>query len=85
MDEHWLARPRTIRWLWIAFLALLAASVLAQSFLPVEGHFGIDATLGFNAWYGFATCAAMIVVARLLGWVLKRSDRYYQDDGEGTR
>ncbi|MDW8479342.1 MAG: monovalent cation/H+ antiporter subunit D family protein [Xanthomonadales bacterium] len=33
-QEHWLARPRTIRWLWRIFGLLLAAALLAQWFDP---------------------------------------------------
>ncbi len=76
-DKHWLVRERSIRRLWIAFVAILAATVLVQAVVPVYGHFGLDGWLGFNAAYGLLTCVAMIVVAKLLGIFLKRRDRYY--------
>lgn len=76
---HWLARPRTIRRLWLLFIGILTLTVAAELFLDAHGHFGIDATLAFNAWYGFATCVAMILFAKLLGLVLKRDDTYYGD------
>jgi hypothetical protein len=79
MDEHWLVRPASIRRLWIVFIGLLAASVLAQLVVPAEDHAGIDQSLGFNAWYGFISCAAMIVSAKALGWLLKRRDDYYDE------
>jgi hypothetical protein len=85
VEKHWLTRPRTIRRLWIVFVAILAATLLAEIGMPVEGHFGIDASPGFNAWYGFAACAAMIIAAKVLGWALKRGDRYYEGDGEDER
>jgi hypothetical protein len=56
------------------------ATVLVQLVLPVQGHFGLDGSFGFNAWFGFGSCAAMIVVAKLLGWLLKRPDHYYEGD-----
>lgn len=76
-EPHWLVRPATIRWLWIGGIALLAAFVVAGGL--VHGHivFGVEGTFGFNAWYGFVTCAAMVVVAKALGVVLKRKDTYY--------
>jgi hypothetical protein len=79
MRDHWLVRPATVKLLWIAFIALLALTVLAQLALPVEGHFGADGSLAFNAWYGFGACAAMIVAAKLLGALLKRRDTYYDE------
>lgn len=81
MEPHWLVRPRTIRLLWIAFVATLAATVAAQFAVDMHPHFGIDGLFGFNAWYGFGACALMVAVARTLGLFLKRPDTYY-DAGE---
>lgn len=80
MEPHWLIRPRTIRVIRILFFALLAGSVLLQRMFPVQAHFGIDGSFAFNAWFGFAACVVMVVVARLLGWLLKRRDDYYGND-----
>ncbi|HEX9181185.1 MAG TPA: hypothetical protein VF859_12360 [Burkholderiales bacterium] len=76
-EKHWLVRPRTIRLLWRGFIAVLAATVAAQLIYPVHGHFGLDGSFGFNAWYGFLACAVLILVAKLLGVFLKRRDDYY--------
>jgi len=76
-DDHWLVRPRTIRLLWIAFVAVLVATVAVNLIVEPHGEFGIDGSVGFNAWYGFLSCVAMIFGALALGWVLKRRDDYY--------
>lgn len=81
MNKDWLERPRTIRMLWGVFIAILAATVGAELFVHPHGYFGIDGSFGFNAWYGFATCVAMIVVAKVLGMLLKRPDSYYDENG----
>jgi hypothetical protein len=78
-NQHWLLRPATLRRVWIGFIAVLAATVLVQFLVPVEGHFGIEASFGFNAWYGLGTCVLMIVGAKLLGALLKRRDDYYDE------
>ena len=78
-QPHWLTRPRAIRSLWITFAAILAATVLTELAGDIHGHFGVDSTFGFNAWYGFLTCVAMIVVAKLLGTFLTRKDTYYDE------
>jgi hypothetical protein len=36
--------------------------------------------LGFGALYGFLACAALILLAKGIGLVLKRPDTYYDDD-----
>jgi len=78
-SEHWLVRPATIRLLWWLFSAILALSVLAQLLFKVKGYFGVDGWLGFGAVFGFLACLAMVLVAKALGWVLKRDEGYYRD------
>ena len=74
---HWLDRPRNVKWLWRAFLAVLALLVLAELAVNLHPHFEIESIFGFNAWFGFAACVAMIVAAKGLALVLKRPDTYY--------
>ncbi|GIX22163.1 MAG: hypothetical protein KatS3mg121_0946 [Gammaproteobacteria bacterium] len=77
---HWLTRPATIRRLWYAFGAVLAAVVAAQFFVHVHAVAGVDGLFGFHAAYGFLSCVAMVLAAKLLGVWLKRPDDYYADD-----
>lgn len=77
MKQHWLRRPETIRRLWVLFIVVLAATVGAEFAIKRHALFGVDSVFGFNAWYGFAACAAMIVFSKLLGYVFKRRDTYY--------
>jgi sterol desaturase/sphingolipid hydroxylase (fatty acid hydroxylase superfamily) len=78
-DDAWLARPSTIRLLWWVFAAVLALSVAAEAVFKVKGYFGLDEWLGFGAVYGFLACLAMVLVAKALGWVLKRKENYYAE------
>ena len=79
MDDHWLVRATSIRRLWIAFIAMLAATVLADLAVEHHSYFGLDGTFGFGAWFGFASCVVLIVFAKALGALLKRPDTYYDD------
>lgn len=74
---HWLVRPSTIRKLWIGTSIVLALTVLAQTVIYVKGYFGFDGWFGFGAIYGFVSCLVMVLVAKLLGLVLKRPVDYY--------
>jgi len=78
-NDHWLVRPRTIRWLWIAFSAVLALVVILQFGIKVKGYFGIDGWLGFGAVFGFLCCVGMVLMAKGLGQFLKREENFYDD------
>ncbi len=80
--SHWLDEPRNVRRLWRGYLAVLAVVVVAELAVALHPHFRVDAIFGFHAAYGFLACAAMILVARALGWVLKRRDTYYDGAGD---
>ncbi|MCB1552523.1 MAG: hypothetical protein KDJ14_01850 [Xanthomonadales bacterium] len=83
----WLSRPQSIRVLWIGFAVVLALTVLAQLFVHLHAHFALEALFGFNALYGFLSCVGMVVFAKGLGFLIKRSDDYYgtdETDATGT-
>ncbi len=78
-NDHWLVRPRTIRWLWVLFSAVLAVTVLLQFKIKVKGYFGIDTWFGFGAVFGLLVCVGMVVIAKALGYFLKRDENFYDD------
>ncbi len=81
-DDAWLARPTTIRLLWRVFAVVLAVAVAAQLLFKVKGYFTVDGWLGFGAVFGFLSCVAMVLVAKVLGWVLKRDENFYAEPGD---
>lgn len=78
-QDHWLARPETIRKLWLTLIAVLATLLAAELVFPHHGHFWFDGLFGFGAWVGFGACVALVVVAKTLSVFLKRPDTYYDD------
>ena len=76
-QDHWLARPTTIKRLWWIFVAVLVVLVLAQALIYVKGYFGVDGWFGFGAAFGFLSCLAMVLFAKVLGYALKRPQDYY--------
>ncbi len=78
--KHWLVRRRSIRVLWIVFVAVLAVLAVGDVFISGHPYFGLDGTFAFYAWYGLLTCVVMILLAKAMGVLLKRKDTYY--DGE---
>ncbi len=79
-DDHWLVRPSSIKLLWRIFAAVLAGLVLLQLVIKVKGYFVVDGWFGFGAAYGFLACLAMVLVAKGLGYVLKRPEDYYAEE-----
>ncbi len=82
-ELHWLVKPKTIRNLWRGGFAVLAVLVLGDLIVAPHPYFGIDGSFGFYAWYGFFTCAAMVIGAKGLSVFLKRNDTYYDDPSSG--
>jgi len=81
MDDkpHWLDRARNVRLLWRGFLVVLALTVLAEFLVVLHPHFEVESVFGFNAWFGFLACAAMIVLGKGLALLLRRADTFYDD------
>jgi hypothetical protein len=64
---------------WLAFIIVLALTVVAQLGVDAHPHFEIERWFGAYALYGFLACAALILIAKALGAFLKRRDDYYAD------
>lgn len=77
--DHWLVRPRTIRWLWITFSAVLVLTVALQLVFHVKGYFVVDGWFGFGAGFGFVACLSMVIFAKALGRLLTRDEHFYDD------
>ena len=52
-------------------------SMIADLFIHPHGLGGIEESFGFPAWYGFLACVVLVGVSRLIGFILKRPDTYY--------
>jgi hypothetical protein len=65
--------------MWKTFIVVLALTVLAGLFVRTDAHFEAERIFGIHALYGFLACAALILVAKAIGLVLKRPDSYYDD------
>ncbi len=68
----------TLEWVHPGLLLILGAWLLPFLFHGGDAHFSFE---GFPAWgslYGLISCAAIIVVSKLLGkaWLIRREDYY---------
>ena len=74
----WFDHPKNIRRLRIGFYAVLVLTVVPDFFLHKHVLFSpVEAWPGFYALFGFISCVVIILVSKLLGFVLKRPEDYY--------
>ena len=71
------SRPGSIRLLWIVFIVVLALTVAAELLVHLHPRFRLERWFGFHAAWGFLSCVAMVFVANLLGFFLRRPEDYY--------
>lgn len=64
---------------WIILWTSLLLSLLADWFVPHGTDASISTRFGFSAWFGFLSCVVLVILAKILGIVLKRFDTYYHD------
>lgn len=69
--------PKVRRALWILLYAVCGVSILPDFFTHRHPHFGFDGFVGFYAVFGFAACAVLILLAKVIGKVLKVKEDYY--------
>jgi len=77
-----LTRPSSVCLLRRIFWAVLLLTIVLQLVITIKGYFGIDGWVGFGAVYGFLSCVVMVLVAKVLGYLLKRDESYYHLEGE---
>lgn len=75
---NWLDNPKNIRLVRNVFYGVLVLLVLPDLFLHKHTLFySFEAWPGFYALFGFISCVAIILVSKVLGYVLKRNESYY--------
>jgi len=42
-------------------------------------HFDKDGIFGFYPLFGFISCIVLIIIAKFLGYILKKDERYYDE------
>lgn len=77
--QHWLSKPSNIRKLWLILYISLILSVVAELFIEHKPHFDLDGSFAFSAWFGFISCLLMVIAAKLLGFIIKRKETYYDE------
>ncbi len=77
MKQNWFYKKSSIKKIWVAAAVVLLLTVLIELVVTLHPHFRIESIFAFHAVYGFLTCVAMIIFAKILGVFIKRKDDYY--------
>lgn len=74
----WFDHPQNLRRLRLGFYIVLGLLVVPDFFLHKHALFyEVESWPGFYAFFGFVSCVVIIVVSKLLGFLLKRREDYY--------
>ena len=79
---RWLDEPHNVRSLRHGAVVLLVLSLAAGFAVDLHPHFALEALPGFHAAIGFLSCAAIVAVAKVTGWLLRRPERHYGADDD---
>ena len=60
-----------------AFYMSLLILLVVELFTTKHGHFPWEEAYGFYAVYGFIGCVSLIFIAKVLRWLVKRKEDYY--------
>tara|TARA_B110000914_G_C15426222_1_gene429078 strand:- start:281 stop:520 length:240 start_codon:yes stop_codon:yes gene_type:complete len=77
MKQNWFYRKSSIKKLYISALIILGVVIFVEYFIALHPHFNIEKIFGFHAVFGFLSCVGLIIFAKLLGFLVKRKDDYY--------
>lgn len=78
-SQGFFEKPGTIKLLWILLYAVCAFTLVPDFFIHRHPHFAYDNYFGFFAGLGFIACALLILIAKGIGFFLKKREGYYDD------
>lgn len=77
MTGKWFYRKSSIKKLWTFLLILLLLLVMSEFLVKLHPHFKVESIFGFHAAYGFISCVVIVLLSKVLGFLVKRKDDYY--------
>ena len=74
---RWLDDPAHVTLIYRVLIGSCLALVGIGFLVAAEGHFWWEQSAGFYAIYGFVSCVSLVLLARGLRRLVKRSEDYY--------
>ena len=75
--KYWLDDPANVRRLIWGLVGVCLLVVAADLFYQKHSHFGMENWFGFDGAFGFTSCMFLVLAAKQLRKILKRSEDYY--------
>lgn len=74
---YWLDKSVNVDRLVYTFYVVCGLLLAIDIFVPKHGPFAVEHIFGFYGFFGFVACVALVLVAKQLRRILKRSEDYY--------
>ena len=75
--QHIFDKPKNVRHLLRMLYLACALLLMADLFIHRHAEHGWESLWGFYAMYGFAACVVLVLLAKQLRKLLKRSEDFY--------
>ena len=75
--KYWLDSKSNVDRLVRGFYVVCAVIFAIDVFVPKHGPFAIEHLFGFYGWYGFVSCVALVLMAKVLRRMVMRGEDYY--------
>ena len=79
--QHWLDSSSNVDRLCYSLYGVCGLLLVADLFYQRHPHFGFETWLGdwisFSSLYGLGACAGLVLAAKLLRFLLRRDENYY--------
>lgn len=70
--------PKNVKKIIWAMHMVLASLLVSEFFIHKHPHFPFEGAFGFFAAYGFAACALVIFISKIVRFFVKRGEDYYE-------
>jgi len=77
--QYWLDRKENVTTVFRTVWGIGMLLLVIELFLHRHEDFGFAAWFGFYALFGFVACVALVLTAKALRRILKRSEDYYDE------
>ncbi len=78
--RFWLDRKENVDKVYWGVWLLCGLLLLVEPFVHKHADFAFAEWFGFDGWYGFVACVALVLAAKVLRLIVKRPENFYERD-----